>query len=119
MVPEQLSKMRLAQAANSQRAMSDAAAWHADDQTSNIPTCCSLSESPFGGFIDQLVECWVDVIGELNLRNGAHSLGGAPYCESDNSLLGKWCIEHPFRAKVPCEIQTTAENTAKCDILAE
>ena len=44
--------------------------------------------------LTHLVECWENVVGELNLCNGRDTVGGKANTERNNALLTKRRVEH-------------------------
>ena len=70
-----------------QCSVTNTSAWHSNSQASSIPTAASISVSVFRGLIDQLVECRVDVIRELDLSDGSHAFSSQPNTEAHDTLF--------------------------------
>lgn len=99
--------------------MSYCTAGHANHQASDIDSTTAFSVSELCSLIDDLIECWKDIVGKLDLRNGFHALGRGTNGKAGNSLLGQGCIEDSFRAKLGLKIHRAPEDTTECYIFAK
>ena len=99
--------------------MAYTAAWHPNDQSSNVTTCAPLSISPLSSLIDNLIKSWIDIIRELYFRDGLHPLGCTAYCETHNTLFTQWSIEYSLWTEIPMKSHSAAKNATKSDIFAE
>lgn len=99
--------------------MTDCTAGHPDHKTSHIPTSSTLPISPFRSFIDQLIECRIDVICKLDLGDRLHPLRRAADAEANDSLFTQRCIEHSFRSKLRGKIHAASKDTAEGNVFAK
>lgn len=90
---------------------------HTNGESSTMYTSASRPVSVLCCFIVDLVECWEDVVGELNFGDRPHTLSGCSNGESNKALLAEWCVEYSLSAKVGCEVHGAAEDSSKLDVL--
>jgi hypothetical protein len=104
-----------------QRSVPNGARWHPDDHAGAI-VLVSIGSIPipdFGGLVNDLVESWEDVIGELNLRDRLHALQRGTHREANNALFAERRVEDAIITKFSRQVHGTSEDATEGDILAE
>lgn len=99
--------------------MSYGSARHPDNQTSYICSRSTFSIPKLGGLVHDLVEGWVDVVGELDFRDGLHALGSTANGKAHDALFGQRCVEYSLSAEFRVQVHGAAKDTPESDIFAE
>ena len=87
-----------------------------ESQTTTIELA-SRSESILSSLIDNLIECWENIISELYLSNGSMTYNCQTNGKTSNTLFWKGCIENPVDSILLKQTTSTTENTSKLHIL--
>jgi hypothetical protein len=99
--------------------MTDTSAGHSDDHSSKVASGRTLSVAEFAGFIDDLIKCREDIIGELDLDNWLPSFRRRTNSGSDNALLRQRGIEDSLGSKLVLKPTCAAKDPSKSNILTE
>jgi len=92
---------------------------HPNHQPARMMSCTAAAIAQLGGLVDELVEGRVDVVGELDLGDGLHALGGGADGEADDALLRQRRVEDALRPELGRQIHRGAEDAAEGDVFAE
>ena len=100
-------------------AAEDAAAIRRADHHRQMPFA-GRAVAHLGAFGDDLVEAGVDVVGELDLGDGAQAVGGHADGDGDDAVLADRRIEGALLAELLLEVLGDPEDSAEiADVLAE
>lgn len=99
--------------------MSHSTARHTHDKSSGIAACGSFSITILCRFVHELIECRVDIVCELNLRNGLHALSGASNRKANYALFCQGGVKDAIPSKLGHKPHATPEYPAEGDIFAE
>jgi hypothetical protein len=104
-----------------QGAMANATTGHPDHHAATALCLCvnSGAVSDLCSLVDDLVESWVDVIGELDLGNRTHAFHCSSDCEASNALFGQRSIKDTVLAEFIGQVHGAAEDATESDVFAE
>lgn len=99
--------------------VANAATGHSDDESTTVLPCGSFPVAELGSLVDDLIECRIDVIGELYLGDWFQSGSCTAYAEASYALLRQRSVENSRSAKFISKAFGASKDATKSDILAE